>query len=111
MKYLNFVKKKTNANVRSDCPVCKGKGWYMSGDNILKIECTYCEVDKGLLSIKFDDFKKQLSEFVNEDYIESWLQKPNIAFDNRKPIDLINEDNYQRLYSMIYRLRTGEPLS
>lgn len=28
---------------REDCPVCKGKGWYMSGDGIKKIECTYCE--------------------------------------------------------------------
>lgn len=28
---------------RKDCPVCKGKGWYMSGDDIKKIECTYCE--------------------------------------------------------------------
>ena len=32
---------------RKDCPVCKGTGWYMSGDNIKKIECTYCELDKG----------------------------------------------------------------
>lgn len=36
---------------RKDCPVCKGKGWYMSGDGILKIECTYCEPDKGSISI------------------------------------------------------------
>lgn len=28
---------------RKDCPVCKGKGWYMSGDGIQKIECQYCE--------------------------------------------------------------------
>jgi len=28
---------------RKDCPVCKGKGWYMSGDGIKQIECTYCE--------------------------------------------------------------------
>ena len=28
---------------RKDCTVCKGKGWYMSGDKIKKIECTYCE--------------------------------------------------------------------
>lgn len=28
---------------RKDCPVCKGKGWYMSGDGIKKIECLYCE--------------------------------------------------------------------
>lgn len=30
---------------RKDCPVCKGKGWYMSGDNIKKIDCSYCEED------------------------------------------------------------------
>ena len=36
---------------RKDCPVCKGKGWYMSGDGILKIDCTYCEADKGSLSV------------------------------------------------------------
>jgi hypothetical protein len=36
---------------RKDCPVCKGKGWYMSGDNILKIECNYCEPDKGSILI------------------------------------------------------------
>jgi hypothetical protein len=28
---------------RKDCPVCKGKGWYMSGDGIAKIQCQYCE--------------------------------------------------------------------
>lgn len=32
---------------RKDCPVCKGKGWYMSGDGILKIDCTYCEPAEG----------------------------------------------------------------
>lgn len=28
---------------RKDCPVCKGKGWYISGDNISKVNCGYCE--------------------------------------------------------------------
>jgi len=28
---------------RKDCPVCKGKGWYISGDGIKKVECGYCE--------------------------------------------------------------------
>ena len=32
---------------RKDCPVCKGKGWYMSGDGIKKIEWNYCEPEKG----------------------------------------------------------------
>lgn len=31
---------------RKDCPVCKGKGWYMSGDDISKIDCQYCEPEK-----------------------------------------------------------------
>lgn len=36
---------------RKDCPVCKGAGWYISGDKIKKIECSYCEPDKGSISI------------------------------------------------------------
>jgi uncharacterized protein (DUF2384 family) len=60
---------------------------------------------------KFEDFKKKLSQIVDEEFIESWLQKPNATFNNRKPIDLINEDNYQPLYAMIYRLGSGEPSS
>jgi hypothetical protein len=28
---------------RKDCPVCKGKGWYISGDQISKVDCGYCE--------------------------------------------------------------------
>lgn len=28
---------------RKDCPVCEGKGWYISGDDIQKVDCGYCE--------------------------------------------------------------------
>jgi hypothetical protein len=31
---------------RKDCPVCKGKGYYISGDGIAKVDCGYCEVEK-----------------------------------------------------------------
>ena len=31
---------------RKDCPVCKGEGWYISGDDITKVDCGYCEPDK-----------------------------------------------------------------
>lgn len=30
---------------RKDCPVCKGKGWYISGDGIKKVDCGYCYVE------------------------------------------------------------------
>lgn len=31
---------------RKDCPICKGKGWYISGDGISKVNCGYCEPEK-----------------------------------------------------------------
>jgi hypothetical protein len=31
---------------RKDCPVCKGKGFYISGDGISKVDCGYCEAEK-----------------------------------------------------------------
>lgn len=42
------VIKATHTNIdkkyqRKDCPVCKGKGYYISGDGISKVECGYCE--------------------------------------------------------------------
>lgn len=37
------VTKKYN---RKDCPVCDGKGWYISGDKISKVDCGYCEPNK-----------------------------------------------------------------
>jgi hypothetical protein len=46
-----IIKAKSVDNVkkykRKDCPVCKGKGWYISGDSIKKVECGYCEPDDG----------------------------------------------------------------
>jgi len=41
---------------RKDCPVCKGQGWYISGDGIEKVECGYCEpVSKGEEAEVIDD--------------------------------------------------------
>lgn len=56
-------------------------------------------------------FKKLLSEsvFDNDKYIDSWMNRPNIAFNNRTPMDLVNENNFDPLFEMIYRLGSGEP--
>tara|TARA_R100000278_G_scaffold84260_1_gene64552 strand:- start:231 stop:497 length:267 start_codon:yes stop_codon:yes gene_type:complete len=40
---------------RKDCPVCKGKGWYISGDGIKKIDCQYCEPEES---------EKQISNII-----------------------------------------------
>ena len=37
---------------RKDCPVCKGTGYYISGDGIKKVDCGYCEPDKKEISQK-----------------------------------------------------------
>lgn len=42
---------------RKDCPVCKGKGWYMSGDGIKRIDCNYCEPDQGSGTISIGPIK------------------------------------------------------
>lgn len=46
----SIIKAKNVENVkkykRKDCPVCKGQGWYWSGDGIKKVDCGYCEPDK-----------------------------------------------------------------
>ena len=34
---------------RKDCPICKGKGWYISGDGIKKVDCGYCETENSTL--------------------------------------------------------------
>jgi hypothetical protein len=41
-KHVDVVKKYK----RKDCPVCKGKGKYLSGDGIKMVDCGYCEPDK-----------------------------------------------------------------
>jgi hypothetical protein len=41
-KHVESVKKYK----RKDCPVCKGKGKYLSGDNIKWVDCGYCEPEK-----------------------------------------------------------------
>ena len=37
------VQENTKKYKRKDCPVCEGKGWYISGDDIKKVDCGYCE--------------------------------------------------------------------
>lgn len=45
-----------------------------------------------------------LSRIVDPRYIEAWLQKPNPAFENRKPIDVWDSPDRQRIYEMVWRM-------
>lgn len=63
-KHLDASNKKYK---RKDCPVCKGNGWYISGDGIKKIDCNYCEPDTESLQPE----KQQQSPKINS-------QKPHL---------------------------------
>lgn len=58
-------------------------------------------------------FKKKLSELVFDDdkFIDAWMNRPNMAFNDKTPMDLVNENNFDPLFAMIYRLGSGEPSS
>jgi len=64
------IKSKHNDNnkkyKRKDCPVCKGKGWYMSGDNIKKIDCQYCEPDNSSVNSSFNNQSKTCTTIIEK---------------------------------------------
>lgn len=53
----------------------------------------------------------RLGDLFDETKVDTWLHKPNKAFDNKRPIDLIREGNTAPIYKMIYIMESGEPLS
>ena len=55
------------------------------------------------------ELKERLSQIVKEQFIEEWLDTPNAAFDNKKPRDLIIENNMGKINEMLYRLESGIP--
>lgn len=62
-------------------------------------------------SILEKDIRTRLERLIKSEFIDSWLNTPNTSFDNRKPIDLINENDIDKLHKMLYILESGEPLS
>ncbi|MDB5384623.1 MAG: hypothetical protein JWM11_269 [Planctomycetaceae bacterium] len=50
-----------------------------------------------------------LSEIMHKDAIGSWLQAPNSAFDGLKPLEVIERGEIDRIWSMIFFLRSGVP--
>ncbi len=48
-----------------------------------------------------------LGEVIQKDAIGPWLDQPNDAFDGLKPIELIERGKVDRIWQMIYYLRSG----
>ncbi|HEY3963757.1 MAG TPA: antitoxin Xre/MbcA/ParS toxin-binding domain-containing protein [Planctomycetaceae bacterium] len=50
-----------------------------------------------------------LTEVMKQDSLGKWLQTPNAAFDGLKPLEVIERGESDRIWSMIYFLRSGVP--
>lgn len=50
-----------------------------------------------------------LREVVDEEAIGPWMLRPNQAFDGLKPIEVIERGEVDRIWQMIFLLRSGTP--
>ncbi len=48
-----------------------------------------------------------LSEVIQQDAIGPWLEQPNEAFDGLKPIEVIERGEVDRIWQMLFYLRSG----
>ena len=50
-----------------------------------------------------------LAEVIHEESLGKWLRTPNDAFGGLKPLEVIDRGETDRLWSMIFFLRSGVP--
>ncbi len=50
-----------------------------------------------------------LAEVMKREAIGRWLQQPNDAFQGLKPLEVIERGEVDRLWEMIFRIRSGQP--
>jgi hypothetical protein len=58
-----------------------------------------------------DELKERLKSIVQEEFVDSWLDSPNPAFDNKTPRQMVIEQNIDQIEMMISRIGSGEPSS
>jgi hypothetical protein len=59
--------------------------------------------------IELERLTNALAEEMNEESLGKWLQTPNEAFDGLKPLEVIDRGESDRIWSMVYFLRSGVP--
>lgn len=59
--------------------------------------------------VELERLEKSLAEVMRRETIGTWLKTPNPAFDGLKPLEVIERGEIDRLWSMIYFLRSGVP--
>ena len=52
-----------------------------------------------------------LEELVTPESIGPWLKEPNPAFDGSTPLQVIEREETDRIWRMVYEMQSGEPAS
>jgi hypothetical protein len=68
----------------------------LSGPSLLKMR----EIDR---------LRASLSGIVREEFIGTWLDTPNPAFEGLKPVEVIERGEIDRIWRMIYEVGSGQP--
>jgi DNA-binding XRE family transcriptional regulator len=82
----------------------------VSERTIAKVEAEAVQVEK--LRRPYNEVYRlcaALSEVVDPDSLGGWFVAPNDAFDGLKPIEVIERGEIDRLWEMVFRLRSGMP--
>jgi transcriptional regulator with XRE-family HTH domain len=53
---------------------------------------------------------KGLRRVMKPAYVSTWLMTPNRAFDSLKPVEVIERGESDRIWRMLYDLKSGNPL-
>jgi hypothetical protein len=59
--------------------------------------------------IELQRLTNALAKVIKKESIGTWLQTPNNAFEGHKPLKVIDRGESDRIWSMIYFLRSGAP--
>ena len=89
---------------RKDCPVCKGKGWYISGDGIARVDCGYCEETKQeLFELEIHSENKLSEEQKDETEIDNKpeFSDPPLVPIEKKDSEIIQDPESKKI--IIYR--------
>ena len=55
------------------------------------------------------DWRTALAEIMPPEHIAEWLDTPNNAFDKLKPLEVIERGEIDRIWRMVFLLRSGVP--
>ncbi len=82
----------------------------VSERTIAKVESTAGDAEK--LERPYNEVYRlveELSDVVDRESLSHWFQTPNEMFDGLKPVEIIERGEIDRLWSMVFQLRSGMP--